>query len=84
MPRRRGPRRAKPASVWIGAGGSFYLTRTEGDTATFLYGWDDTQSAWDPDRTKAHRFASAPAAIDVAVFCGGPNEGASQITIAED
>jgi hypothetical protein len=50
----------------------------------FLYGWDGMQSAWGPDRAKAHRFASAPAAIDVAVFCGGPDEGASKITIAED
>lgn len=60
--------------MWIGAGGSFYLNRTERGTAMFLYGWDDTQSAWGPDRAKAHRFASTPAAIDVAVFCGGPNE----------
>jgi len=28
----------------------------------FLYDWDDTQSAWGPDCTKAHRFASAPTA----------------------
>jgi len=43
----------------------------------FLYSWDDTQSAWGPDRTKAHRFASAPLAVDMAVRCGGPNEGVS-------
>lgn len=84
MARRRAPRRAQPNPVWAGAGGSFYLTRTERGTALFLYGWDDTQSAWGPDRTKAHRFVAAPLALDMAVRCGGPNEGASPITIAED
>lgn len=62
----------------------FYLTRTEQGTPMFLYGWDDIQSAWGPDRVKAHRFASAPLAMDMAVRCGGPNEGASPITIAEN
>lgn len=70
--------------TWAGAGGSFYLTRTEGSRAMFLYGWDNTQSAWGPDHAKAHRFASAPLALDMAVRCGGPNEGDSPITIAED
>ncbi len=50
----------------------------------FLYGWDETQSAWGPDRMKAHRFGSPLSAMDMAVRCGGPNDGASPITIAED
>jgi len=31
-----------------------------------LYDWDDTQSAWSPDRTNAHRFASAPVALNMS------------------
>ena len=30
----------------------------------FLYGWNDTQSAWGPDHAKAHRFALAPLALE--------------------
>jgi hypothetical protein len=60
----------------------FYLSRKDGETETYLYGWDETGSAWGPNAAKAHLFATPVAALDMAVICGGP-ANAGQITIEE-
>ncbi len=60
---------------------TYYLSRQDGGETLYLYGWNDTQSAWGPDRAEAHLFPNPAAAMDMAVRCGGPVD--SQISVVE-
>jgi hypothetical protein len=46
---------------------AFIVSRPDDGAESFLCWWDETRSAWGPDRAKAHRFSDSGAAMDAAM-----------------
>jgi hypothetical protein len=46
---------------------AFIVSRPDDGAESFLCWWDETRSAWGPDRAKAHRFPDSGAAMDAAM-----------------